>query len=378
MLIRLFAALLLLCLPAMALASDAGVRCVQAQLNASGQQAGSEDGIIGPRTRRALQAHAETRGLALREGLSLDNSIPWCRRLGIDLPALQAFWPSRLNAVLVTVGPSVDPVLARLIRTRTPGIYDEVADLLGEPLAGTDRVVVGSGVPELRRLVSRAGFAWIGDLDRTLAEHCRPEDAIGGFAVPGLMVICLREGVRLRGGLDYDHLRFVLAHESTHLVQFQLTGVPPPNTPPADRVATEGPIWLLEGLADVVGYRLGFDAVPPTIRETAVLRYEGLELPDLSGLQDRRALQSHQTDIYRAGMIGAALMVEDRGLTEAGRLFARMGDGLPFDAAFAEIYGQSATDFYAGFAGRARPAFRLGLGPGIQYTPPAGDARPKL
>ena len=236
MVTRFLCALLFLCLPAMALASEAGVRCVQQQLAAAGQDPGRIDGIVGARTRHALAQHARARGLDRTRRITRDSATPWCRRLGIDDPALREFWPSALNRVIVTVAGSVDPVLARLIRTRMPAIHADVAERMGVVLAGTDRVIVGSGPVELRREILRAGFTDIGNLDAILIDHCEPGLPIGGFALPGLMVICLETGVRLRGGISYEHLSFVLAHEVTHLVQFQLTGLPPQGTSPERRV----------------------------------------------------------------------------------------------------------------------------------------------
>ncbi|MCA2013226.1 hypothetical protein LCM17_17155 [Cereibacter sphaeroides] len=381
---RFLLALVLLFLPVSAHARNDGVLCVQEQLASAGQDPGRIDGIVGARTRHALAQHLRARGLEGPRRIHTDSAMPWCRRLGLDDPALRAFWPSALNRVIVDVGDSVDPVLARLIRTRMPGIHADVTQRMGIELAGTDRVVVGSNPVELRARIRSAGFTDIGNLDATLAEHCDPDNAIGGFALPGLMVICLRPGVRLRGGIRYDHLTFVLAHEVTHLVQFQLTGLPPPGTLPASRVPIEGPIWLLEGLADVVGYAVGYDTEADFARRSATTRYAGGRLPDLARLQDRLALRSHQSDIYRAGLIAAALLVEDRGLPSTAQLFARMGEGIPFDQVFEEIYGETPQAFYAAFEARARqdelPADTLssggtpGMASGVYYTAPLPGA----
>ncbi|WP_334191529.1 peptidoglycan-binding domain-containing protein [Pararhodobacter sp.] len=355
MLARLILFLILLAAaPAAAWTDD--VRCVQQQLAQAGQDAGPADGIVGPRTLAALREHAARAGVAGGHDLTPDTATTWCRRLGEADPALRAFWPSGDNAVVVQTGPGVDPVLARLIRVRLPELHHEVAALLGVELSGTDRVFVGAGVDELRAMITRdTRHRPIGNLDAVLEDHCNPNGRIGAFATPGVMVICLRPDTRLLTDLAYSTLVFVLTHEATHLVQFQLTGLPESGTAPEGRVRFEGPMWLLEGLADVVGHALGDRLEPLEIRELGARRYAGRAVPRLTQLQTRGDLLSRRDDVYQVGMWAASLLIERAGFSGAGRLFALMGEGQPFPEAFAEVYGRSLDSFYETFAAEAQP-----------------------
>ncbi|PTX01631.1 peptidoglycan-binding domain-containing protein [Pararhodobacter aggregans] len=345
---------LLAAAPAAAWTDD--VRCVQEQLVQAGQDPGPVDGVVGPRTLAALRTVAAQEGVTSGHALTSDTATTWCRRLGQADPALRAYWPSATNAVVVQTGAGVDPVLARLIRVRLPELHQEVAALLGVELSGTDRVFVGAGIDELRQMITGdRQHRPIANLDAVLEDHCNPSGRIGAFATPGVMVICLRPNTRLLTDLAYSTLVFVLTHEATHLVQFQLTGLPGSGTAADGRVRFEGPMWLLEGLADVVGHALGDRLDPLEIRELGARRYAGRSVPSLTRLQTRSDLLSRQDDVYQAGMWAASMLIERAGFSGAGRLFSLMGEGQPFPDAFAQVYGRSLDTFYAGFTAEAGP-----------------------
>ncbi|MCB1389223.1 MAG: hypothetical protein KDK12_08830 [Rhodobacteraceae bacterium] len=369
---RLAFVLFLIATPFAARAWTEDVRCVQAQLNAAGRDAGPVDGIVGPRTLAALQAQLAVGGVTGGHDLTRDTAATWCRRLGQADPALRAFWPSRSNPVIVRTGESVDPVLGRLIRVRLPSLHRQVAETLGVELSATDRVFVGSSIDELRTMILEShDHRPIYNLDGALNDHCREGDRIGAFATPGVMVVCVQQGTRLRIDLDYSTLVFVLTHEATHLVQFQMTGLPQPRIAPDLRVRYEGPMWLLEGLADVMGHSIAYRAEPAEVRALAARRYDGRDLPYLGRLQTRVDLLSRQADVYRAGMLASAILVEARGFAAAGRVFSLMGEGREFAGAFYDVYGRTPVAFYAAFPDEARPQ-GTPSGPAITNRPPKG------
>lgn len=336
-------------------AREADVRCVQAQLTEAGFDAGGVDGIVGPRTRRALEAFATAHDLVRGRALDSGTAINWCRRIGEAVPSLRVHWPSRQVEMDFDIADSVDAALTRMVRDRAAPIRREVADRLGLQLAATDWLVLGSDPAWLRREIERHVDYRIHDIAGAIAEHCSNPESLGAFSAPGIMVICAHSGLRLNDNLSTDELRFVLAHESTHLVQFQVAGSAGGRTRADERIALEGPMWLVEGLADLVGYSGVLNVDAAHMRRAGLRHYDGQDLPDLSTLATRGALETRRNDVYRTGMIGAALLAEEHGLPSMGHLLVRMGEGAPFDAAFTAEFGLTPAAFYQGFEDRVRP-----------------------
>ena len=151
-----------------------------------------------------------------------------------------------------------------------------------------------------------------------------------------------------------DWLRFLIAHESTLLVQFQVSGVLPPGSSQRYMVRREGPVWLQEGYAQVFANTVATTATEATYRDIMVSRYKGSPLPDLATLEERRALDVSKQDVYRAGAIATADLNEAKGYAAMGQLFEALGEGIPWETAFENAFGQSPADFYADFRKRPR------------------------
>ena len=90
---------------------------------------------------------------------------------------------------------------------------------------------------------------------------CNNNPDVGGFANPGLVVICLPNSnvtsrfpgstATLQERREFAKLQGTITHEIYHAAQFQLTGQRVPSDV-TERLAFWGPEWLLEGAAQYV------------------------------------------------------------------------------------------------------------------------------
>lgn len=338
-----------------AIANEAHIACVQNQLNAAGYDAGTADGLIGRRTRTALEEFSDAHELDQTMPLSEANSAALCRRIGLTEPELKAFWPSRDAAVEITISDSVPPDIAQITEQSIRDIHNDVSRLLGLELAGTDRVLVGTTPAELKRMISQNSTFEIVGIDRKLEGTCNSFRRMSGSTAASLIHVCVGPDAELGGDLKMDWLTFFLAHEITHLIQFQTNG-----TLPADgysdrqRLDFEGPLWMIEGLAQVIANVAATSAPERVYREIMLSRYEDSQVPDLATLETRDALEDRRADIYRAGAIAATDLVEAHGYPAFGALFEDMGNGLPWADAFQRNFGQSPSEFYRTFEEKYR------------------------
>lgn len=150
-----------------------------------------------------------------------------------------------------------------------------------------------------------------------------------------------------------------MAHEIYHVVQHAWIGGDLTGRGGDGTVPVGGPRWLIEGSAEIVGYRAAKSAgfyedyererawQIARVKETSIPLRE-LEL--LDGL--RRAGQSG----YPLGFIACELLTRDRGLGSLGAYWRAIAGGQTWQAAFAASFGRSVDAFYAEFE-----SYRAGL-----------------
>ena len=212
-------------------------------------------------------------------------------------------------------------------------------------IVGVMRHALGLPVPERVSVFvydSRAAFA-----DGLVDEGYVPPDRVNeiasfaaGLARPGRVLLHARA---TRGPLEWRRL---IAHELTHVVQFDLAG--------GDGRAEQ---WLAEGLAERVAFdvleRLGFDTVAD--RRAQALSGARRHPNFASGRLDLAALGSpleftlrHQRDgsreTYQISVVMADYLVERHGLATVLDYF-RNCRVMDRDRAFAQTFGQPVEQF---------------------------------
>jgi hypothetical protein len=136
----------------------------------------------------------------------------------------------------------------------------------------------------------------------------------------------------------------IIVHEYFHLVQFGLTR----------NMYDPGPIWLLEGSAELVGFRAVADASLVSF-EAVLDRWiaYGLQGPlantSLADIESATASPDLLCCMYELAPMAVHLLVEDRGLAALGDYYGVIGNGMPWREAFASAFGMSVEEFYASF-----------------------------
>lgn len=325
-----------------------GIACIQQQMAEAGYDPGPIDGILGRRTRGALAKFADARGFQAKPRLQRFNAMSYCRRIGIDHPELRVFWPINEGRFTYQVDDKVEPVVAGQIRRELKRAHDHLTAQLGLELAGTDTVVVATNVRDLQRLIKRHAGYPIGDITAALREQCSFDIRLGAGVIPGLVYFCADPTLTDQSNWRVV-VRAVASHEMVHLVQTQVSGMADISASQAERMRREGPIWLIEGIAEVLSIQDTHQVPVQTIKDVMLAEYAEQGLPDLRRLEPRGALARHKLDVYQVGTLGAADLVLGHGPKTYGAFLESLARGVAWKDAFAQVYGQSTDAFYTGF-----------------------------
>ncbi len=157
----------------------------------------------------------------------------------------------------------------------------------------------------------------------------------------------------------------VVAHEFTHVVQFELMGDGLARrffSREAGEAQAEGPTWLLEGTADLVSWRAMQDAGLTVLEDH--LRGEGAPLAG-SDLHPRTMetfidYLAGGPDSIEVSLLAAELLLRGKGEGPLRLYFERLRGGAPWQQAFVEAFGETPEAFYRRFDEYKRAGFRRG------------------
>lgn len=151
--------------------------------------------------------------------------------------------------------------------------------------------------------------------------------------------------------------RKIVVHEIYHVMQFERRWL--------GTQQNSGALWVIEGSAEVVGYRgidsaglLSYDTARGCqVREfTDFAMREPPGLPNLSELESNQAWGQTRGPSYTVAMTGMDQLLSTRSLTALNTYMDAIAGGTPWQTAFQNAFGQSTSAFYAQF-----PAYRAGL-----------------
>lgn len=329
------------------------VRCVQEQLAAAGYDPGAVDGLAGGRTRRALDAYrADNTGLPDRR-LDADTAVVWCRLLGLRDDRLRAYWPSNGRPMRYVLGDTITQPFKPLLLGTAESVRQELVGRTGIELANRITLVAASSLPELEAAIKRhMGWRSIPPTIANLTRNaCDVPDGFGGFAMASLVAICRNGEIHPSPTMRPDRFRqfqTALAHEFFHAVQLQLLGSPQDSASDRQRLAADGPLWLVEGSADLfAGLFLGH--TEESFRDWAKESVGG-DAPGLASLELMADRDRRYHEVYVVGRLAAADLAAQGGLEGVIRFYDLTGRSGDWRAAFAEAFGISVRDYYGSFS----------------------------
>lgn len=212
---------------------------------------------------------------------------------------------------------------------------------------------VGTDVPEEDEVYVREGIQLVQDYIETTFPESPPPSVIVNVrhsseasdrhttAFSGgsyIVVFTKSRGWTTLAPFDRVH---VVVHEYIHSWQREQFG---------DGAETV-PTWLIEGMAEYLGYDAVIDE--GLVREQEVIDFHAWSLLDspeidpLDELEARDAFYGEFGPVYSLAYVAVARLLEDGSIEEIERFQALVESGVPWEEAFAEAFGQAVDDFYA-------------------------------
>jgi hypothetical protein len=194
--------------------------------------------------------------------------------------------------------------------------------------------------------------------DDNCVQHVRQRYASGGStgeAGPGAFFLYWPAPSWRYGAAENQK---IIAHELHHVFQYQLDKVSP-NSGDDSQVPPSGPVWLSEGSAEMVGYRVAVDRrlFPSysSVLVSQISRAKQISAP-LSSLEKR--VDVNIPDVYTLFHVAVDHLVSitPAGLPALTAYLNGIGAGMAWQDAFRAAFGMSIEAYYASFA-----AYRAGL-----------------
>lgn len=326
-----------------------GIRCVQAQLNASGFDSGPEDGVLGPLTHAAFSRFEAEKGEITTRDLDPGLADAACRKLGLDNPELREYWDTKSGLTKVISGDSISPEFQTALQLSLTKTEQAIGDVLQQDLAGQDLVIVSENPAELNSLYQQYAPQKIRNFKDRNSKLCASKQNFQGRSDPGIMVICKAPDAAIGSGISQAWLDFVIAQGSMDLARFQLSGAidkTKSGVPASERLSFEGPIWLSLGVAQAFGSSVARGTPDWKFRS---VKYKQLEntFPNLEDLEQNKALRANAATVYRAGAVAAVDLVDIAGYPAIMKFYEQMGLGTTWKFAFQDAFGMTVEDFYA-------------------------------
>lgn len=342
-------------------------RCVQSQLAALGQDVGTIDGLIGPRTRRAaakaletLQADGKVDGLP---GLTRHSAVTWCRELSDVSFRLNRYRPG-LQPPQIAVPDVKGPAATRLMERTAQKVEAHFRTEYGIRLAS--RVHYGGdsstkGILTQAKRLPGASKARLNSLRGWADEVCDKHFGVVGIAYRNAVYFCWPS----RGSLNdvwakvmRANLEYVMAHELMHMVQQELAQDIVPRPRRTKGQSNLGPNWMVEGAAVLIADRYidphGWDKGRRLYRRLQRSKDKAYPL---------KALRPHQTvfkkESYDLATAAVHVLVRRHGVQSLFDYWREVGQTGSASKAFEAVYGQSLGSFEAMFDDRRANFSRL-------------------
>lgn len=331
------------------LRAEESVTCLQEQLVELGFDPGTPDGSIGPATRRALERYEAARGIVAERDLDKVSAIVFCRELGLRDPSLIRHWPASDRRLRVEVAGEADNDLRADLIYEANASLGKLEKFFDVRLAAPVDIVIGSNAGEIAQRAQPFTASSAGALGRFAKRLCQdaPPYGVSTTHLPGVILICHRPDATYPGGFNMREVRNRLGGMLAMEMIAQLTG-DPANGSDNDYFRRTGPMWLVVGTMQLLQREVD-EAITPLGRKTSVekLRTEGITNP--------RRMDYYQSSledpvgIGRTGLLVTDDLTRETGLAPVAVFYRKLGTGLSVDDAFAQAFGKSRDEVYAGY-----------------------------
>lgn len=358
-----FLGLLFLLLPT-ALSANEYVRCVQNQLAFLGHDPGPADGVLGSRTRGALDELNQTGENAQVLGelpeLGTETAQVWCAVIGETYSEASRFAPRERKYPVDT-----DGVLGEFGQVFVEDIYIDVVSFYEDGWGikqSSPHSVFGSENPtflsaSLGRSMARSGYPVPRNMNSRMREVCRAGNHVSGIAYYNSIALCwkpLSSEYQANPDAWARDLRMelgaLLTHEYFHFIQHVLSKEKERGGKTADGQMLMGPAWLLEGTAEYFELRY-WRARHPNFFGPSVANLQQIYREHRVTLEDLKAFGSvRNLEHYRIALLAVELLAARAGEEALIDFWRKLGAGQTREAAFFEAFGVELSAFSAIFS----------------------------
>lgn len=338
--------LLMLIPQTLAAASSPAVACVQNQLNALGYDTGKPDGLLGRKTRLAMAEYEKQNGKLTRRRLDVDHAVIYCRQLGQRNSDLKAFWPSRQSQFEFIFGDSVSHKFRVDVSKALLKDFSTLKTEFGLEVPLTITVVVASSAEETMRLVSKHYTLELADFQKKASEICSTKNGFSAAAPPMMIVICRNGTMEVDQNIARWWFENTLAHELFHQIQYELAGWKNLAAGFNAVLESNGPVWMSEGTAEIIGVRTSDHWTEPAFRKYS-WEFLGATAPNLALLEREDAFGRYRRQIYVGGRLSVYRLIDAHGLKSIISFYENLGLAGSWKVAFRRTFGLSVKEFYA-------------------------------
>lgn len=144
----------------------------------------------------------------------------------------------------------------------------------------------------------------------------------------------------------------IIAHELFHALQYQTDHLNNAGSTPFDEVRPTGPVWLDEGVPEMIAYRVADDRLLLSYsavlnNQIAITKRIGTPLNQLERLS-----QTGIPNVYSLFALSVDHLAKTApgGLASVAAYYRALGAGAAWPDAFKQAFGMSVADYYANFA----------------------------
>ncbi|WP_390913748.1 peptidoglycan-binding protein [Pseudosulfitobacter sp. SM2401] len=309
-------------------------------INALGLDAGPVDGLFGTKTKNAVDLLRKQDAFAEVPSVNRGNAVVLCRTLAEIDRTLDRFFPSVNGVANAELGSNLNVGTAALTRSAFDQTISDLLKLVGLKLPLPIEFFFSNDTSELtersflafNKKISKA------KIRRRWSSLCQGMQFTGAMS-PELIIVCGASFDRNSSPsrLPAKGIRILIAHESAHNIQYQLSGAEMRDGLPLRRI--RGERWLIEAIAQAIALEL---IEGPEIVQSSLEKGSVISLSDLKELIKKERFFNED---YDALALLLWRLTKGRSAVEALKYFENLGLGDTEKRAFERTFGITKPQF---------------------------------